>query len=115
MRKVALYTRVSQKSQSVERQINELREIAERNQFRVVSEYSDEGISGSVESRKGLNNMIHDALIGKFDTIMVLELSRLGRSVKNMCEIAETLKLSLNKIEFCWVKCSQLNRKKKML
>ena len=92
MRKVALYTRVSQKSQSVERQINELREIAERNQFRVVSEYADEDISGSVESRKGLNNMIHDALIGKFDTIMVLELSRLGRSVKNMCEIAETLK-----------------------
>ena len=74
MRKVALYTRVSQKSQSVERQINELREIAERNQFRVVSEYANEGISGSVESRKGLNNMIHDALMGKFDTIMVLEL-----------------------------------------
>ena len=92
MRKVALYTRVSQKSQSVERQIHELREIAGRNQFRVVSEYSDEGISGSLESRKGLNNMIHDALMGKFDTIMVLELSRLGRSVKNMCEIAETLK-----------------------
>ena len=92
MRKVALYTRVSQKSQSVERQIHELREIAESNQFRVVSEYSDEGISGSVESRKGLNNMIHDALMGKFDTIMVLELSRLGRSVKNMCEIADTLK-----------------------
>ena len=92
MRKVALYTRVSQKSQSVERQIHELREIAGRNQFRVVSEYSDEGISGSVESRKGLNNMIHDALMGKFDTVMVLELSRLGRSVKNMCQIAETLK-----------------------
>ena len=92
MSKVALYTRVSQKSQSVERQINELREITERNQFRVVSEYSDEGISGSVGSRKGLNNLIHDALMGKFDTIMVLELSRLRRSVKNMCEIAETLK-----------------------
>ena len=42
MRKVAIYTRVSQKTQSVTRQLEELREIAIRNDFTVVDEYADE-------------------------------------------------------------------------
>ena len=36
--------------------------------------------------------MLKDALLRKFDVVATLELSRLGRSVKNMCEIADLLK-----------------------
>lgn len=92
MRKVAIYTRVSQKTQNVTRQLEELREIAICNDFKVVEEYADEGVSGITKERPFLNKMIQDGLAGKFDTVMVLELSRLGRSVRHMCEITGILK-----------------------
>ena len=36
--------------------------------------------------------MLKDAMSRKFTMVMTLELSRLGRSVKNMCDIVEILK-----------------------
>ena len=91
--KVAIYARVSTtKDQSCERQILELREIAENHTWKVVGEYVDEGISGAKRNRPELDRMLKDALLRKFDVVATLELSRLGRSVKNMCEIADLLK-----------------------
>lgn len=91
--KVAIYARVSTtKEQSCERQILELREIAENHNWKVVDEYVDEGISGAKRNRPELDRMLKDALLRKFDVVATLELSRLGRSVKNMCEIADLLK-----------------------
>ena len=91
--KVAIYARISTtKDQSCERQILELREIAENHNWKVVGEYVDEGISGAKRNRPELDRMLKDALLRKFDVVATLELSRLGRSVKNMCEIADLLK-----------------------
>ena len=92
--RVAIYNRVSTtKDQSCERQILELRQIAENHNWKVVGEYVDEGISGAQRrSRPELDRMLKDALHRKFDVVATLELSRLGRSVKNMCEIADLLK-----------------------
>ena len=91
--KVALYCRTSTTNdQSCERQILELREIAENHNWKVVGEYVDEGISGAKRNRPELDRMLKDALLRKFDVVATLELSRLGRSVKNMCEIADLLK-----------------------
>ena len=91
--KVAIYARVSTaKDQSCERQILELRQVAENHNWSVVDEYIDEGISGTKKSRPELDRMLKDALLRKFDVVATLELSRLGRSVKNMCEIADLLK-----------------------
>ena len=91
--KVAIYARVSTaKDQSCERQILELRRVAENHNWSVVDEYIDEGISGTKKSRPELDRMMKDALLRKFDVVATLELSRLGRSVRNMCEIADLLK-----------------------
>ena len=91
--KVAIYARVSTaKDQSCERQILELRQVAENHNWSVVDEYIDEGISGTKKSRPELDRMLKDALLRKFDVVATLELSRLGRSVRNMCEIADLLK-----------------------
>ena len=91
--KVAIYARISTtKDQSCERQILELREIAKNHNWKVVGEYVDEGISGAKRNRPELDRMLKDALLRKFDVVATLELSRLGRSVKNMCEIADLLK-----------------------
>ena len=92
MKKVCLYARVSTKEQDCERQLIELREVAENHDYQVVAEYVDEGISGAKKSRPALDQMLKDAMSRKFAMVMTLELSRLGRSVKNMCEIVDILK-----------------------
>ena len=94
MTRVAIYARVSttQNDQSCERQIVELKKIAENHGWSVVGCYTDEGISGAKKSRPALDQMMRDALVKKFDVVATLELSRLGRNVKNMCEIADLLK-----------------------
>lgn len=91
--KVAIYARTSTtKDQSCERQLVELREVAENNGWVIVDEYVDEGVSGSKKSRPELDRLVQDAMSRKFDLVATLELLRLGRSVKNMCEIADLLK-----------------------
>ena len=93
MKKVAIYARVSTTNdQSCERQLVELRQVAENHNWTIVDEYIDEGISGAKRNRPALDRMLKDALLRKFDVVATLELSRLGRSVKNMCEIADLLK-----------------------
>ena len=90
--RVALYCRISTKqNQSVERQIFELRECAKYHKWTIFEEYIDEGVSGSTKQRDGLERMLKDAMQRKFDMVATIELSRLGRSVKHMCEIAEIL------------------------
>ena len=91
-KRVCLYARVSTKEQDCERQLIELREVAENHDYEVVAEYVDEGISGAKKSRPALDQMLKDAMSRKFSMVMTLELSRLGRSVSNMCEIVEILK-----------------------
>src|SRR6516225_7752795 len=46
-KRAAIYVRVSTDKQTVENQLRELRQIAERRGWEVVKEYSDAGISGS--------------------------------------------------------------------
>ena len=46
-RKAAIYCRVSTDGQSVENQVRELKQIAERRGWEIVETYSDAGISGA--------------------------------------------------------------------
>ena len=91
-KRVCLYARVSSVSQNCERQLVELREVAENHDWVVVEEYIDTGISGAKKSRPELDRMLKDAMSRKFEVVVTLELSRLGRSVSNMCEIVDLLK-----------------------
>jgi len=70
----------------------ELRELCENHNYTIIEEYVDEGISGGKKSRPSLDKMLKDAMSRKFTMVITLELSRLGRSVQNMCEISSLLK-----------------------
>ena len=92
-KKVGLYVRTSTvQHQSTERQIEELKSICENLNYEIIDIYNDEGISGTKKNRPELDRMMSDIFKKRFEVLMTLELSRLGRSVKNMCEILEHCK-----------------------
>ena len=91
-KRVASYCRVSTKDQNCDRQLMELREVAKNHDWEIVDEYVDEGISGAKKNRPELDRMMKDAMSRKFEMVMTIELSRLGRSVSNMCQIVDLLK-----------------------
>ena len=91
-KRVCLYARVSRKEMDCTRQLVELREVADNHGWNIVDEYIDSGISGATRSRPELDRMLKDAISRKFELVATLELSRLGRSVKNMSDIADLLK-----------------------
>ena len=47
MKKAAIYARVSTTGQTVNNQLNDLREVAERHGWEIVHEYKDRGVSGA--------------------------------------------------------------------
>ena len=82
-KRAAIYVRVSTDKQTIENQLRELRQIAERRGWEVVHEYHDAGISGTKgrEARPGLDEMLKDAQRRRFDLVMAWAIDRLGRSL----------------------------------
>ena len=85
-RKVAIYCRVSTLDQTINNQLLELRDHCSKMEWGVVKEYADEGLSGilSREKRPALNAMIKDGYRKKFDTVICWDISRIGRSMKEL-------------------------------
>jgi DNA invertase Pin-like site-specific DNA recombinase len=94
--RVALYCRVStiHHGQSVDMQLHDLRKLAEQRGFYIVKEYSDQGISGSKNSRPALDAMLADARRGKFQILLTWRLDRLGRSTAHLINLLDDLKNS---------------------
>jgi DNA invertase Pin-like site-specific DNA recombinase len=92
-KRAAIYVRVSTDKQTVENQVRELRQIAERRGWEIVVQYSDAGISGSKgrDSRPGLDQMLKDAQRRRFDVVMAWAIDRLGRSLIDLLRTIETL------------------------
>ena len=92
-KRAAIYVRVSTDKQTVENQTRELRQIAERRGWQVVTEYRDAGISGAKgrESRPGLDQMLKDASRRRFDVVMAWAIDRLGRSLIDLLGTIQTL------------------------
>jgi len=93
-KRAALYVRVSTDHQSVENQVRELKEVAERRGWQVVETYRDAGISGAKgrDKRPGLDAMLKDASRRKFDVVMAWAIDRLGRSLKDLLGTIDHLK-----------------------
>ena len=83
-----IYTRIStsDKGQTTENQLRELKKVAELKGLTIVDTYTDEGISGSKgrEIRTGFDNLIKGAIRKDFDTILVWSVDRLGRSLQDL-------------------------------
>ena len=76
------YSRVSTNDQSLDSQIDKLKEYGCEKIFTDI-------VSGAKAERKGLNDMLDYARDG--DTIVVFRLDRLGRSLKDLIEIMNEL------------------------
>ena len=92
-KRAALYVRVSTDAQTVENQIRELRQVAERRGWEVIEVYSDAGISGAKgrNGRPGLDSMLKDASRRKFDIVMAWAIDRLGRSLIDLLDTIQHL------------------------
>lgn len=84
--RVALYARVSTSNgqQDPEMQLAEMREYAGRRCWEIVGEYTDQGVSGSKESRPQLSRLMTDAHRRRFDSVLVWKIDRFGRSLKHL-------------------------------
>lgn len=91
MRKAAIYARVSTGEQTPENQLIRLREVAERAGWAIVCEYV-ETASGASRARPGLDTMVKDAARRRFDVVMAWDVSRLGRSLRDLVDLFETLR-----------------------
>jgi DNA invertase Pin-like site-specific DNA recombinase len=92
-KRAAIYLRVSTDKQTIENQLRELRQIAERRGWQVVEQYSDAGIGGAKgrDQRPGLDQMLKDAQRRHFDVVMAWAIDRLGRSLLDLLGTIQTL------------------------
>ena len=93
-KKVALYLRVSTLDQTIDNQLLELRDHCKKMGWEIVKEYADEGLSGTLsrEKRPQLNAMMKDAYRKRFDLVVCWDISRLGRSMKELVLLLADMK-----------------------
>lgn len=96
MARVAIYARVSTDGQTTANQLDELWRWAERSGHEVITVYEDKGISGAKgrEMRPGLDAMLKAAVRRQFDIVAVWSSDRLGRSMKDLLDILQTIRES---------------------
>jgi DNA invertase Pin-like site-specific DNA recombinase len=85
--RVALYCRCSTLDQTVNLQLDGLRDYARARGLEVVDEYIDEGVSGAKATRPALDRLQADARRRRFDAVAVWRLDRLARSVRHLTQL----------------------------
>ena len=78
--RAAIYARVSTGDQNNSIQIRELTEYVERRGWALAAVYQDQ-MSGAKANRPGLDQLMTDARLRRFDGVLVWKLDRFGRSL----------------------------------
>ncbi len=90
--KTAIYVRCSTLlGQDINNQLVPLRALAQQRGFHVVEEYYDEGMSGVRERRPGLDGLLRDAYLQKFEVVLVAAIDRIGRDVRHLLNLIHEL------------------------
>ncbi len=95
MENCVIYIRMSTEKQdnSVESQKQVLKNFAEVNNYKIIKEYIDEGISGrSVKNRSAFLQMIEDSYKNMFTTILIFDTSRFARNLEEFIVYKSELK-----------------------
>jgi DNA invertase Pin-like site-specific DNA recombinase len=90
--KAAIFVRVSKKEQDYQRQLSDLRNVAEFMGATIIAEFAEK-IGGTTpnKQRNSLQELLVLARTGKIDKILVQEVSRLGRSTVEVLKVVEEL------------------------
>jgi DNA invertase Pin-like site-specific DNA recombinase len=83
-KRAALYVRVSTDEQNTNAQERALKEYVQRRGWLLYHIYKDTGISGSVSSRPGLNELMKDCRRRAIDVVVVWKFDRFARSLKTL-------------------------------
>ena len=85
-KRVALYARVSTDGQSVDNQLRDLREVAERHGWHMVGEFTDRGISGAKgrDQRPAFRRLWDAVTRREIDMVAAWSVDRLGRSLQDL-------------------------------
>jgi len=84
MKKVGIYCRVSTQDQTTDSQLLDLRRYAADRGWKVYKEFCDNGVSGSVDSRPALNELMNDAKKRRFDAVLCWRFDRFARSTTHL-------------------------------
>ena len=76
----ARYSSSNQREESIEGQLRECREFAQKNDIIIVGEYCDHAISGKTDKRPEFQRMIKDSEKKKFDTLLLYTIDRFARN-----------------------------------
>lgn len=90
-KRVGLYVRISTGHQSVDLQLQALRDYCKSRGWEIVKVYEDKGESGKSESRPAFDEMMQDAARGRLDTVLVFRCDRFSRSVRHFVNTLHAL------------------------
>ncbi|MBN8911041.1 MAG: recombinase family protein, partial [Rhizobiales bacterium] len=97
MSQVAIYARYSsdqQRDASIEDQVRLCKERAEREGWQVAGVYTDHAISGASLMRPGIQQLLQDALAGKFGIILAEAMDRLSRDQADIAGVFKRLRFA---------------------
>ncbi len=87
------YCRVSTFHQkNISNQVEQIKQVAENRSYDLVEIYSDEGISGSKDSRPALDKLIRDAQKGNFQILLCSAIDRIGRNLGHLISLVNNLR-----------------------
>jgi DNA invertase Pin-like site-specific DNA recombinase len=89
MKRVAIYARVSTVDQTCVNQLRDLREYCLARGWDQISEYVDEGVSGTADRRQALDQLMAAVKGRRVDVVVVAAFDRFGRSVRHLVETLE--------------------------
>jgi DNA invertase Pin-like site-specific DNA recombinase len=89
MKRVAIYARVSTVDQTCDNQLRDLREYVLARGWDQVTEYVDEGVSGTTDRRQALDQLMMAVKARRVDVVVVAAFDRFGRSVRHLVETLE--------------------------
>jgi len=84
MKRTALYLRVSTKDQTTENQRNDLIRYCDQRNLEICEIFDDSGVSGSKDSRPGLDQLMEKARKRAFDMVLVWKFDRFARSTTHL-------------------------------
>lgn len=83
MKKAVIYARYSshsQREESIDAQLRECHDYANKNDYVIIEEYCDKALTGKTDNRAAFQKMIKDAKSNKFNYVLVYKLDRFARN-----------------------------------
>ena len=91
-KKVAIYCRVASKNRiEIKKQKEILKNYCNENNYEIYKIYIDNGYSGLDDNRPNYNKLLNDLKKNMFDTIIVRDMSRLGRTIIKLEKVIKLL------------------------